>query len=406
MFDLVDKLSKNTPTHHQLESKCALLYQTAACKNVVQKAFRFEGLPEPVSLLNQDKSYPDVQAQADLDVVIVELNNSTNVIEDAKLIAHQIPTNVSVIIIGSEDSISTIRGLKQLGFYYLFWSATENEVMEFYHNVYGNHEQKKGVAARRKAKQVAFLGVKGGVGTSLIASEVSRALAKHHSASTLLIDHTYTGSNIDVLLGLQKFAKRSVQKGTMTSSIDSDFAGSLMQKVAQNLSVLGIESDAFTRAELHEYTEALKEQVLKDHVFVIEDYSHTVATNEEFDRAVTDIDTLVVVFDATVSSLRELNRIVSELELRYPDLLVLTVMNHSRPQNAASINVSDVEKYFGRDADAVVEFDHKANHFLLQGQSILEAKSEMSIGLKNIVAQLVGDKPSTKKAWLSGWLKR
>lgn len=407
MFDLVEKLSKSTPLHiQQKDNKCAFFYQTASCKELVHKAFRFEGLPEPLSYLNQEKFYSELQDKSSVEVVIVELNRSHNITLDINSIVHQFPTHVSVVVIGSEDAISTIRALKQLGIYYLYWPVNEHEIIEFYQGVLRNRHYQNGVASNRKAKQVAFMGVKGGVGTSLVVSEVSRALARVHKTPTLLIDHTYTGSNIDVLLGLQKFAKRSVRKGTLVSSIDSDFASGLVQKLEDNLAILALESDAFTRSELHEYTKALKEQMVQDHAFVIEDYSHTATTNEEFDRALVDIDALVLIFDATVSSLRELNRVVSELESRFPELPFLTVMNQSRPENASSISMSDVEKYFGRNADSRIMFDHKANQYLLKGLQISQTKSEMQQGLNDVVALLVGDKPQEKNSWVRELFKR
>jgi len=196
------------------------------------------------------------------------------------------------------------------------------------------------------------------------------------------------------MLGLKKFTKRSVQKGTLASGIDNDIALSLIQNIEKHLSILAVESDEFSREDLHQYTQALKEQVIQSNTFIVEDYSHTATTNEEFERAIEGIDVLVLVFDATVSSLRELNRITSEIELRYPELTVLTVMNRSRPDNAASIDEGDVEKYFGRKSDAQLVFDFKANHYLLQGELISDSRSEMKHGLQNLVALLVGEKVS------------
>ncbi|MFM2589804.1 CpaE family protein [Vibrio sp. TBV020] len=394
MFDLVDKLSSSEPKKVAKKSRCALFYQSQLCSALVQKAFRFEGFEEPVTLTNQAQSFEKLEQHPEVEVVLVELNQSQDVITDAKLLLRNLPPQVSVIIIGSEDAISTIRGLKELGFYYLFWPATEAEVTDFYRSVARNHAEKKGVGRNRKAKQIAFMGVKGGVGTSLVACEVSRSLAKYHNASTLLVDHTYAGSNIDVMLGLKKFTKRSVQKGTLASGIDNDIALSLIQNIEKHLSILAVESDEFSREDLHQYTQALKEQVIQSNTFIVEDYSHTATTNEEFERAIEGVDVLVLVFDATVSSLRELNRITSEIELRYPELTVLTVMNRSRPDNAASINEGDVEKYFGRKADAQLVFDFKANHYLLQGELISDSRSEMKHGLQNLVALLVGEKVS------------
>ncbi|KOO13107.1 ATPase [Vibrio xuii] len=407
MFDLVDKLSSTEPKNVAKQSRCALFYQSQLCSALVQKAFRFEGFEEPETFINQPQNFDKLEQNPEVEVVLVELNQSSDVVEDAKQLSRSLPPHVSVIIIGSEDAISTIRALKELGFYYLFWPANEAEIADFYRNVASNHDDKRGVGQNRKAKQIAFMGVKGGVGTSLVACEVSRSLAKYHHASTLLVDHTYTGSNIDVMMGLKKFNKRSVQKGTLATGIDSDIALSLVQNIEKHLSILAVESDEFSREELHQYTQALKQQMLQSNTFVVEDYSHTTTTNAEFEKAIEGVDVLVLVFDATVSSLRELNRISSEIELRYPELTVLTVMNRSRPDNAASINEADVEKYFGRKADAQLVFDFKANQYLLQGDLISDTRSEMKQGLQNLVALLVGEKVVMNKGFsLRNLLKR
>ncbi|EAQ53212.1 MULTISPECIES: P-loop NTPase [Vibrio] len=407
MFDLVNKLNSAEPKKSEKQNRCAMLFQTEICRDFIQKSFRFEGLNEPSSFASQDTNVTRLEQYPDVEVVFVELNQSQDIVADAQLLTHTLPPHVSVIIIGSEDTISIIRALRQLGFYYLFWPAGEAETIDFYHNVSRNHAAQQGVSTNRKAKQIAVMGVKGGVGTSLVACEISRRLAKHQNASTLLVDYTYTGSNIDVMLGLKKFTKRSVQKGTLTTGVDNDIATSLVQNIEKNLSLLAVESDEFGRDELFQYTQSLKKQMISSHAFVVEDYSHTATTNEEFRQAVGKLDALVLVFDATVSSLRELNRIRSEIDVHYPNLVVLTVMNRSRPHNAASISEADVVKYFGREADANLVFDFKANQYLLQGELLSESRSEMKYGLQTLVALLMGEKVAEKTAFsFFQWLKR
>ncbi|CDT35321.1 hypothetical protein [Vibrio crassostreae] len=82
-------------------------------------------------------------------------------------------------------------------------------------------------------------------------------------------------------------------------------------------------------------------------------------------------------------------------------------MNHTRPSNAASVSKADVEKHFGQAANCHVEFDHKANQYLLQGELITETRSEMQLGLTQLVAILLGEQvvQKSKTSWLS-WLKR
>lgn len=407
MFNLVDKLSaKEQPTSRaQVES--ALLFQTQACRSQLHKAFRFDGLQAPVTLESQTNTALQLAGLSELKVVFVELNESDNVARDAEQIALQLPTHLSVIIIGREDAITTIRALKELGFYYLFWPANEAEVNDFYRNVLSNHQQQQGVGRNRKAKQIAFLGVKGGVGTSLVASEVSRTLAKTHQLPTLLVDHTYTGSNLDVLLGLKQFQKRNIQKGTLVSAVDTALASNLIQNLEDNLSILAVESQDFSRSELHEYTQALTRQVVQNSAFIIEDYSHSVLTQKELSRALCHVDSLVLVFDATVSSLRELNRIAASVQQELPQLPILVVFNSTRPHNAASISAHDVVKHFGRDADCQIEFDHKANQYLLQGALISDTHSSMRLGLQQLVAALLGEStPLPAQAGWFSWLKR
>jgi pilus assembly protein CpaE len=407
MFDLVNTLSSAEPKKSEKQSRCALFFQTQSCRDLIQKAFRFEGFIEPITFENQEAYYAKLDQDLESDVVFVELNQSQDVVSEAQMLSHMLPPHVSVVIIGSEDTISIIRALRKLGFYYLFWPASETEVIDFYQNVSRNHIENQGVARNRKAKQIAVMGVKGGVGTSLVACEISRRLAKHQNASTLLVDYTYTGSNIDVMLGLKKFTKRSVQKGTFAAGVDNDIASSMVQHIEKNLSLLAVESDEFGRDDLYQYTQSLKQQMIQNHVFVVEDYSHTATTNEEFRQAFEKIDALVLVFDATVSSLRELNRIRSEIEMKHPSLVVFTLMNRSRPHNAASISEADVVKHFGRKADAQLVFDFKANQYLLQGELLSESRSEMRLGLQTLVALLVGEKIESKKRFsLSHWFKK
>jgi len=407
MFNLVDKLSaKEEPTSQALE-ECALLFQTQVCRSQLHKAFRFDGLQAPITLDYQASNALKLSEFSDLKVVFVELNESDSVVRDAQQIALQLPTHLSVVIIGREDAITTIRALKELGFYYLFWPANEAEVNDFYRNVLRNHQQQQGVGRNRKAKQIAFLGVKGGVGTSLVASEVSRALAKTHQLPTLLVDHTYTGSNLDVLLGLKQFQKRNVQKGTLVSAVDTALASNLIQNLEDNLSILAVESHEFSRSELHEYTQALTHQVVQNSAFIIEDYSHSVLTQKELSRALRHVDSLVLVFDATVSSLRELNRMVVSVQQELPHLPIMVVLNSTRPHNAASISKHDVAKHFGREADCQIEFDHKANQYLLQGTLITETHSNMREGLQQLIASLLGEPaPQPMRSGWFSWLKR
>lgn len=213
MFDLVERLSTNK-NDNKLSNKLKtiLFYQTEECRSLMNESFRFDGREEPKSVKNRDEEFRQIDLLNPPEIVVIELNASKDVVQDAQRIAHLLPSHVSVVVIGSEDAISTIRLLKEMGFYYLFWPVSKQECSDFMRNVLDNHEQNKGLMANRKAKRVAMVGVKGGVGVSLISSEISRSLSSDKGVSTLLVDHNYHGGNLDIFMGLKQYQKDRYKK--------------------------------------------------------------------------------------------------------------------------------------------------------------------------------------------------
>lgn len=122
MFDLVDLLKTDkAPVEQEEKITSVLFHQTQECKNLVEEAYRFEGISAPAVLENTDAEIRKHIRESTIEIVIVELNISDNVTEDMRQISHLLPNHASVIVIGSEDAISTIRHLKDMGFYYLFY---------------------------------------------------------------------------------------------------------------------------------------------------------------------------------------------------------------------------------------------------------------------------------------------
>lgn len=124
MFDLVDLLkTDNSQAEHEEKITSVLFHQTEECRSLVEEAYRFEGITAPAVLENTDADIRKHIRESTIEIVIVELNISDNVTEDMRQISHLLPNHASVIVVGSEDAISTIRNLKDMGFYYLFYRS-------------------------------------------------------------------------------------------------------------------------------------------------------------------------------------------------------------------------------------------------------------------------------------------
>lgn len=414
MFDLVDVLNKNKSKieakHEKLNS--VLFYQTDVCRQLVKEAYRFEGISSPTAIENIDNKIKDHVADAHIEICLIELNNSNDVAKDAKRIRHLLPNDASVIIIGCEDAISTIRNLKAMGFYYLFWPVTKQELIDFVNNVNENRTRNTGLGQNRQAKQISLIGSKGGVGTTLLTAEIAHLLTSEKKASCLVVDHNYSGGNLDIMMGLKQFNKRKIQSGLLASGLDTASAQSLVSKVNSRLSVLALEASDLNNLELKDYTRAVVKEVAKSASFIIEDLAATPDSEPELRRLVGLCDCIVVVIEPTVASLRDAARITTQITQAQSnsttagELRIITVLNYRLPDKLASVSLQEVEKFTGKPVDIIIPYEEKVDQILLEGLKIAETKSKMASQLKALSSLLLGEEKTVKKQFTLNLFKK
>ncbi|PWI35222.1 type II secretion system protein Z [Vibrio albus] len=397
MFDLVDILKKgadDTEAEQQQEITSVLFFQTEQCRSLVKEAYRFEGLVTPVLLPNGDEQIKEHVRHENIEIVIIELNESQNVTADAERIGHLLPNNASVIVIGSEDAISTIRNLKQMGFYYLFWPITKHDLIEFVISVHENRHRNRGLGQKRKAKQVSILGCKGGTGTTFISAEIAYLLSEDKRSSCVLVDHDYQGGNVDIMMGMKQFEKRDLRPGSFASTLDNTSAQSLLTKHTKMLSVLSLTSAGMENRDIKEYTKAVIDQVAVDVNFIVDDISSVVRQTFSQDEIVDISDSVILVFPPTVSGLREAARIKQQLmEVKSSDsqLRLLLVMNYTMPQSAATVTFAEAEKYLHQKVDVVIPYIKKLDAMILDTKRISQQKGKASKALHSLASLIVGE---------------
>lgn len=394
MFDLVDILKSNQSSQEDREKITSVLfYQTEQCRSLVEEAFRFEGVAAPEICKNSDMAITDHVRQQSVEIVLVELNSSKDVTGDARRISHLLPSHASVIVIGSEDAISTIRNLKEMGFYYLFWPVTKQELIDFVRSVNDNRQRNRGPGQNRRAKRVAVIGSKGGVGTTLIAAELAHQLVTDKKSSCIVVDHNYTSGNLDIMLGIKKFEKRQVQKGTFSSSLDLSSAQSLLTKHNDMLSVLSLTSKQYSIDELNDYHNNAVDILSSECNFIIEDVSGSSGFTHRNQSRWLSSDCIILVTSPSVSALRDAGRLKMTIdsldEGSRPRLIV--VVNHNLPEKFATVTDSEVEKFLQHPADVTIPFSGKIGELLLEGNRVAKTKLKASSPMRKLAALVVGE---------------
>lgn len=407
MLDILESLNKvEKKAKESLRFNCVAFTQSEQCRLLIEEAFRFDGLVPPTSLPNTDA---DIQAhvrQSEIEIVLVELNDSPNVTEDMQRISHLLPNHASVIVIGQEDAISTIRNLKAMGFYYLFWPVTKAELLDFVKNVFDNRVRASGLGKKRYAKNIAVWGCAGGAGTSLLCCEIGHGLAKQYHAKCLIVDHDYYAGNIDILLKLEGFEKKPATIASVDHDLDGIYASSLTRKVNDMLSVLSLTSETHDAHELKEYIRTLEALLYEHNNFVISDLSKGGQTNADYQYLTDKVDTAVLVVNPTVSGVRQLKKILQHLTTHSPSSRQILVLNHVRPAKAAILSRVEVEKFLGRPIDIEIPYEQDLLKHILDGGYLHQSKLSVAASIQELIGMIMGETAVPKKKTFTQWLLR
>lgn len=396
MFDLVDILKKDSSQSDEVNQKeitSVLFYQTDTCQALVKEAYRFEGLVPPAITSNSDENIKEHVRNENIEIVIIELNESNDISSDAERINHLLPNDASVIVIGSEDAISTIRNLKRMGFYYLFWPITKSELIEFVVSVHENRNRNRGLGKKRKAKQISVIGCKGGVGTTLLCSEIAYQLSDQKKSSCVVVDNDYQGGNLDIMLGMEKFEKRQIRAGSFATTLDNASAQSMLTKHTRLLSVLSMTSSTLSNTEIKEYTKTVTEQVAVDVNFVIDDSSSIARQSFNKQELVEISDCVILVFSPTVSSLRDAARIKERFaeESEEKNLRMYLVLNYVVPEGAATITLAEAEKYLHQEVDVVIPYIKKMDTIILDRKRVSQQGGKAGKAIRKLTSLIVGE---------------
>lgn len=391
MAGLVELLkSKDSVESQERGLKSLLVYGSEDFRGFVEEAYRFEGLTESdcISLHDIDLEYKLANATARF--LILDLTESTNVVQEIATKSHVLPTGVGILVVGSEDKITVERHMHTLGYHYTFFSAEKESFIDSVKKAQKLHGSTSDYDLRRQAKRIAVFGTKGGSGTTLVATQLSKCLSQAHNSHCVLVDQSMMAGNLDVFMGLKNFSKRNLAAGSLSSAMDAGSAMSLAQKVAPRLSVLAMQSSELDALKLKEYCRSLYPQVGTSCHFIIEDVMYGLASLDDLQLFSKEYDMVVLVLEPSIESLREASKIRNELKEQNRALRILPVMNHTKPESAYVLTLQDIEQVLQVPVDTVVPFEARLMQMLIDHEDILKQTGKLSSPIQALVRSILG----------------
>lgn len=404
-MDIASAIAKNTVRLNAEPDNaprgCTLLSQNSACRELIKELFRFEGWPEPVVADSLDKRTLQ-------EIVIIEIFGVEDILSEVRKFAHSIPHHTGVIIFGTEDAISTMRGLKELGFYYVLWPADKQELADFIAHVVRNQRHLRGVSKNRIAKEIAVIGTKGGIGTSMLSLELGAQMARKGS-DTVLVDYKYENSDVDVLLGQAEFSRFDVG-GLELQMVEQDQHGAdtYLHEIGRNYNLLALGAD-LAISELNKYTELLVNMLQRQVHFIFKDYSGSLDFPLDIPRLCRDNHQIVVLIEPSIASVRRARELLKQIEdyqfHRKRKVRVFKVLNFHRPDDSFHLSEWEVVRFLGAEPDVTIGFNKKYCRSLLDGDRSSSLLRDGNSPFRQLASLIAGKKRSTAGG-LTNKLKR
>jgi pilus assembly protein CpaE len=330
------------------------------------------------------------------DVLVIDIREQSHLPAALPLVKRQHPTTGVVIVASKLDPA-------------LLLEAMRSGVNEFVTDPVTAVDLEAAIArvlAHRPALSVggeayAFIGAKGGVGTTTVAVNVATAMAKLSAGSTLLIDLHATHGDAAVFLGAEpKFSVIDALENT--HRLDEAYFRGLIVRTKPGVDLLA-SSDRMMVSSL---------DVRRIHTlleFAARHYRHIVLDVPRSDPAVLDaiesVSRIVIVANQELATVRNASRMAATLRQRYgKDKLTIVI---SRADRLAEIGHEDIERAVGSPVKYSFPSDYRrALQALNRGRPVtLENHNELSASFVKFASSLTGvKKPESAKPAAPGGL--
>lgn len=341
--------------------------------------------------------------------LFVDLSKSEDPMEDMNALAEVCEPGTMVIAIGKENDINLYRNLVNSGVQeYLVKPVTTEQIRESIlaaeTSLRMASEAEVQVIENETDKLVAVIGMRGGVGASMIASSCAWIIANEINRNTAILDmDIYFGTGA-LTFDLEP-GRGLCDALENPSRIDGLFIERAMIRQSDNLSILGSE------ASLNDptYTDPsamshLLSELKHNFNYVIMDLPRNMAA--EYPLMLSESDEIILVTDLSLAAARDIIRFLALCKTVAPDTTVRIVLNKLAGPGMVEVNKKDFETSIERSIDWEIPFDPKLMVQVAKAGKPLPQAAKMSKivkTLKTISSDITGNNAETSKE--SFWKK-
>jgi pilus assembly protein CpaE len=348
-----------------------------------------------------------IDAAAPPGLLVIDISDNDDPLGAMDALAEICPPATRVVTVGTSNDIMLYRRLLAMGVVdYLHKPVAADALHEALLQASRPIERIAAAPSTRTARVIAFIGARGGVGTTTLATAIGWCLGEEQQQRVALLDLDLQFGN--VALGLDLEPGRGLREALEhPERIDGLFVSGAMTGTPR-LRVLAAE-------------EPLDDHPLLDPSSV----DPLLATlNDDFDCVIVDVpraldgmarrllaraDATVIVGDFSLAAMRDTHRLIVLTAVLRPGIAPIVLVNRAGALARGEIDHAAFEKGIGRKIDCVIPYDAKAAVAMAQHGKPLPAAAQSSkatAALRRLAVTLSGHEAAKPRSLLKRWLKR
>jgi pilus assembly protein CpaE len=343
-----------------------------------------------------------IDPKAPPDLMLLDISGSADPVAALDEIMQQCPRSTRILVIGSVNDVSLYRSLTSLGVIDYLVKPVSGEVL---HDALAALLDDRGPdGGGPQTRVTAFLGARGGIGTTSIAVATAWYFVHEFHQRAALIDlDLHFGT---LALGLDLEPARGLREALEhPERIDSLLISSAMSSAGDRLKVLAGEESL--DETMHFHTEGFAplfgllandfDQVVIDLPRTLDDGSRHVISN---------VDSFLLVTDLSLAGLRDALRIMDLVKRIGSKASPIVVASQVGAPHRGEISQREFERGLGQNIDHVITYDPKAAVTMARHGKAMPAVARTSKAAEEILAlaQRLSGRETAKKRSILGRL--
>lgn len=375
-------------------------------ENIMKSVLTIMGLPLTAVMKGSIKDATQyLKIHRSPKILIVDLSSSQLPVSDMNDLAEVCEPVTGVIALGTRNDVGLFRELKSLGVNDYLVKPLSIELVQRAIAVFREDPDQAQNANVRLGKLVSIIGMRGGVGSTLIATNLAYIFSQEKAKRVALVDWDFHFGNVAMMLDMKpslgfKEALETPQR------IDALFMDRILMKYSDRLSVLCGEEDLSNKTIINEESFNAMAPIMRNQFhYIIADIKRFI--NSFTIQFLQNSSLIVLICDLSLVSIREVNRFLTLLNNQASKKRILVVANRVGAHHAGEISPEEFEKAINRPINhlLMVEPQNVLNSINL-GKLLAQTNSPLVAGLRRIAEDIMGNLQAEQNTGILSYIKK